>query len=451
MLVALAVPALALTLFHGGSDPAVVGTATLYSPVTKNAAGVAQAYRFKARSGGRVNLLNVYLHRTSTARTVTVGLYSGSASKAGKRRGQCTISDPHAGAWNRCSMSGSTVTEGKYYWLALLQPEGAKGRLRYRHGRKSSGSVTYLSKRQQLPSLPSRWRNGARRGSFQASIYASTDGTVPPVGAPPAPTPPRGRAPVPPGSPPSPSGWPDASNTGLPLGKTLAAAGALNITQAGAVIDGVDAPSVTVNAPNVTIRNSRIHSRSAWLVRNNSTGLVIEDSELDGEGSNNTAIGSSGFTLRRVEITGSENGMDIGSPGNVTVEDSYIHDLTTANGAHTDGIQIGEGAADLMIRHNTIQPKPDTAGPGATSAIIMWDEGDPQNTRVHIENNRLIGIGAARALYCPRQSASAIYINGNRMRKGVYGAYTDACTVPSHVTEFNGNVDDATGQPVPRG
>jgi hypothetical protein len=447
MLVALAVPALALTLFHGSTDKAVVGTTTLYSPVTKNAAGVAQAYRFKARSGARVNHLNVYLHRTSTASKVTVGLYTGSASRARKRRRQCTISSPRAGAWNRCSFAAVKVSKGAHYWLAVLQPAGSTGQLRYREGRRSGGSVTYLSKRKRLASLPSRWTSGAsgRRG-YQASIYANRADADPPVGGPPP-----GSGAPPPAPPPSPSGFPDASNTGVPLGTTLTATGALNITQAGAVIVGVDAPSITVNAPNVTIRNSRIHSTSDWLVRNNSTGLVIEDSEFDGGGSNNNAIGSSGFTLRRVEIAGSENGIDINSGGNVTVEDSYIHDLTTANGAHTDGAQVGQGAHDVVFRHNTIQPKPSTAGPDATSAIIMWDEGDPQNTRVYIENNRLIGIGAARALYCPRQSASAIYINGNRMLKGVYGAYTDSCTPPTHVTEFNGNVDDATGQPVPRG
>jgi nitrous oxidase accessory protein NosD len=224
----------------------------------------------------------------------------------------------------------------------------------------------------------------------------------------------------------------------------------MTVSTAGTVIDGKDiSGNVTVNAPNVTIRNSRIHSRSTWLVDNNSTGLLIEDSELDGEGSNSMSIGSSNYTLRRVDITGTENGMDIGSPGNVTVEDSYIHDLTTANQAHTDGIQIGQGAADLTIRHNTITPT--SSGSGATSAIIMWDEGDPQNTRVRIENNRLIGTGASRALFCPRQTTSNIYVNNNRLRKGVYGDYTDSCTVPDHATEFNGNVDDATGASVPAG
>jgi hypothetical protein len=435
-LAALAVPALAL-IVPASAGAAVVGTTTVYSPVTKNSKGVAQAYRFTARSSGRVDRLSVYLHRTSTASKVTVGLYSGSASRARTRRAQCTIASPRANAWNHCSISASTVTRGKYYWLAVLQPERSKGRLRYRHGRKPRGAVTYVSKRKRLPSLPSRWRNGARQGSYQASIYASTYGSAPPVGAPPVPAPPA------PPAPPLPTGWPDASNTGVPAGKALTRTGALNVTQAGAVIDGVDTPSITVNAPNVTIRNSRIHSSSDWIVRNNSTGLVIEDSELDGEGSNSMGIGSGNFTLRRVDITGSENGMDIGSAGNVTVEDSYIHDLTTANGAHTDGAQFGEGAHDVAFRRNTIQPT--NSGTSATSAIIMWDEGGTQNTRVWIENNLLDGSHASVALYSPRQPAVDIYINNNRMRSGVSG-YTSGVDVPTTVTQFNGNVDWDTGR-----
>jgi hypothetical protein len=219
----------------------------------------------------------------------------------------------------------------------------------------------------------------------------------------------------------------------------------LNVTEAGAVIDGVDAPSIVVNAPNVTIKNSRIHGRNTWLVQSKSTGLVIQDSELDGEGANNTAVGSSNFTLRRVDITGSENGMDVGG-SNVTVEDSYIHDLTTANGAHTDGAQIGEGAHDLVFRHNTIRPNPDAVW-RSTSAIIMWDEDGTQNTRVWIENNLLDGTGASAAVYSPRQAAQAIYINNNRMRKGASG-YTIGVRVGVTVTEFNGNVDHDTGRPV---
>jgi hypothetical protein len=249
---------------------------------------------------------------------------------------------------------------------------------------------------------------------------------------------------TPPPPPPPTGGWPNASNTGVPAGTVLTPSGGMTITTAGTVIDSRDISGpVVVNAPNVTIRRSRIRTSAFWIVRNNSTGLLIEDSELDGLNGNGNGVGSSNITLRRVNLHGSENGFDV--DGNLTVVDSYIHDLTTTGGAHTDGAQFNQGAADIVFRHNTIDPVAGTSG--GTSCIIMWDEGGAQNTRVWIEDNRLLGTGAAWALYSPRQTASQIYINRNRFMSGVYGV-TNGVRVGTTVTEFNGNVYDNTGSPV---
>jgi len=248
---------------------------------------------------------------------------------------------------------------------------------------------------------------------------------------------------------PTPSpGFPDASTTGVPRGTVLTPSGGMTINTPGAVIDARDISGpVVVNAPDVTIRRSRIRSSSFWVVTSNSTGLVLEDCEIDGQNANNTAIGSSSITVRRCNIHGAENGFNVS--GNMDVQDSYIHDLTTANGAHTDGAQFNQGASDIVFRHNTIRPNPDAVW-RSTSAIIMWNEGDPQNTRVRIENNRLIGTGASYALYAPRQPASNIYINNNRFMTGV-GGITNSVRVGVTVTEFNGNVYDDTGLPVSPG
>jgi hypothetical protein len=240
------------------------------------------------------------------------------------------------------------------------------------------------------------------------------------------------------------TGYPDASNTGVPPGITLVPSGGLTINTAGTVIDGRDISGpVVVNAPNVTIRRSRIRTTSFWAVDNNSTGLLIEDSEIDGLNANGTCIGSSNLTVRRANIHGCENGFNV--TGTATVEDSYIHDLTTANGAHTDGAQFGQGASDVVFRHNTM-----VSQSGSTSCIIMWNETDPQNTRVQIVYNRLIGTGAAYTLYAPRRPASQIYINNNRFKPGVFGT-TDSLRVGTTVTEFKGNVRDDTGQPLSPG
>jgi hypothetical protein len=120
---------------------------------------------------------------------------------------------------------------------------------------------------------------------------------------------------------------PNADNTGVPAGTTLTPSGSLTISTAGAVVAGRDIVGrVTVNAPNVTIRNSRIHNSVGYAIYNQGNQpLLIEDSEIStGDGG---AVGDSNYTLRRVEIFGGEHGVEAGN--NVLVEDSWIHDLNT--------------------------------------------------------------------------------------------------------------------------
>jgi hypothetical protein len=248
--------------------------------------------------------------------------------------------------------------------------------------------------------------------------------------------------------------FPDAANTGVPPGTKLKPSGGLTINRAGAVIDRRDiAGRVVVNAPNVTIRRSRIRSNAMWVVDNNSTGLVVQDSEIinrptSGEPNCHNGIGNSNFTVRRTEITGCENAMNIDDPGNVTFVDNYVHDLDTegpsyvwGNGPHTDGIQIGEAAHDLVIRHNWIDPSPKS---GVTSGIIMYTGSGTPNSNARIEGNYIDARGASYAIYAPRSKTHDVYINRNRMHRGVYG-YT-ACVRPGvTVAQFHGNRNVGTG------
>ena len=252
--------------------------------------------------------------------------------------------------------------------------------------------------------------------------------------------------PPPPPPPPPTGGYPDASNTGVPSGTNLTAyTGPTNITTANTVIDGKTIGScITVSASNVTIRNTKISCSNAYRAVQVSGGSVtIEDSEIDCKGTNNDGLGNSGYTLRRVDLSGCENGMNVA--GNVTVEDSYIHDLTTANGAHTDGAQFNQGASNITFRHNTINTVGSGSGTG-TSCIIMWDEGNPQNSNVLITGNLLIGTKVAFTIYTPRQGPlSNVRVTNNQLRVGVFG-YNGG--TGSLLTDGSGNVDNATGQPL---
>jgi hypothetical protein len=231
----------------------------------------------------------------------------------------------------------------------------------------------------------------------------------------------------------------------------------MTISTAGTVVNARDiSGSVVVNAPNVTIRNSRIRTNAMWVVENNSTGLVIEDSELlnvraSGQKNCHVGIGSSNFTVRRSEISGCENALNIDNPGNVTFTDNYVHDLDTTgpsyvwgNEPHTDGIQVGEAASNLIIRHNTIDPSP---GGGVTSGIIMYTGSGTPNSSVWIEDNAIDGRGASYAIYAPRRQTHDFFINRNQLGKGA-GGYVGCVKLGNTVTQFNQNTDLATGAAV---
>lgn len=263
-------------------------------------------------------------------------------------------------------------------------------------------------------------------------------------------------------APPPPTGcalpaFPDASCTGVPSGTVLSPSGSITVSTAGAIIAGRDiSGSVTVNAPNVTIRNTRIRGNAMFLVANNSTGLLIEDSELINQrvtGNNcHVGVGSANFTVRRTEITGCENGFNV-TGNNVTITDNYVHDLDTVgpsyvfgNSPHTDGIQIG-AAQFVTITHNTIDPVGAVVGGGATSGIItdVYNTNVDANAHLHIENNYIDGREASVAIYAPRVQTADVLINGNRLYKGVYGIYTFCVKVGTTVTQFNDNRDAGTG------
>jgi len=186
------------------------------------------------------------------------------------------------------------------------------------------------------------------------------------------------------------------------------------------------------------VRNSRVRATGGFLVGAYASGFVLEDSELDcGNNWGNGVNLLNGAIIRRVNIHGCENGINVSGSG--TVLDSYIHDLFYGGDAHADGMQFNQGASDIVIRHNTIAPG------GNTSCIIMWTQSGDQNERVWIEDNRLIGTGTGFTLYTPRENTSDVYVNKNRFICGKYGCLGGPT---STITEFKGNVYDDNGNPL---
>lgn len=210
---------------------------------------------------------------------------------------------------------------------------------------------------------------------------------------------------------------PDATNTGVPAGHTLTvpvtdsvkgvtvlANGNVTIYKAGVFENMLIKGRLTINTNDVTIRYSRIEANpSPWdlpaeptsvaecltlgsvngvqaIASYGRSNVLIEDSEIKAMRPSSflgNGIHGSGYTLRRVDISGTVDGAGIFSTtgaANVTIEHSFIHDLyvgaydygqrdTSGNRcapSHTDGVQVHYGS-DMVIRNNTIRPNSITA------------------------------------------------------------------------------------------
>ena len=173
----------------------------------------------------------------------------------------------------------------------------------------------------------------------------------------------------------------------MPAGVSLKSSGALTITTANAVIDGLDiSGSVEVRAANVVIRNSRIHGTGPWGVYVRSGSLTITDSEIYGGFEN--ALGYDNWTALRLNIHGvGSDGVKLGS--NTRLEDSWLHDFTPTPDAHADGGQLQAGETNIVVRHNTIDLA--TSKNANAALFIAPDLGPSAPGPLLIENNYLNG------------------------------------------------------------
>jgi hypothetical protein len=202
------------------------------------------------------------------------------------------------------------------------------------------------------------------------------------------------------------------------------------------VIDAQDiSGTVTIDAPNVVIRRSKIHGTGTWGVFVRSGSVKIYDTELWGF---ENAIGMDNWEAYRVNIH-SVTGDATKLGNNVTLQDSWIHDFTPAAGAHADGGQIQNGVSNVLVRHNHID-----GGTGNSALFIAPDLGPSAPGPVVVDNN-LMGSGNY-TVYCVDGNNGQYFIKSitftnNRFKRNFrYGhAYTNVPLTQS------GNVWDDTG------
>ena len=283
---------------------------------------------------------------------------------------------------------------------------------------------------------------------------------VPPTTAPPTTAPPTTAPPV---TQSTLAGWPDASNTGVPAGKALTPSGGFTVTQAGTVVDGLDINGcLVIRANNVTVQNTRVRQNGlcwggAIDVGYDNSGIVVRDVEIDGKQQNSRAqlIGNSGYTCIRCNLHDGGQGFHMNN--NVTIVDSYVHNLYNSDTAHNDGA-LSNGGAHMVLRHNNItcelqnSPLP---GGGCTGALVLLGDFAPIQD-VLAENN--LFNGGAFALYAgslpekPYAHADNVRFVGNKFGRrlfansGMFGPVTGFETSGAG-NQFSGNTWAETGLP----
>lgn len=238
--------------------------------------------------------------------------------------------------------------------------------------------------------------------------------------------------------------FPNASNTGVPVGTALTNSGSLSIGTPGTIIENLNITgTIIIDAANVTIRYCKINgttSESVIHCNPAGTNLTMHDCELDG----NTAwngINTRGGTFTRINAYACENVFNfIGN--NITLIDCYLHDVQGQAGAHHDTIECNGGTSGHLIDHcNIINEKDETAA-------VMLNNWAGGLSNVTVQNCRLVGGGYT--CYCdntfgggPVQGSTIRFLN-NRMLPGFWGYFS----LYSSGAVTSGNVNDITGASV---
>jgi hypothetical protein len=304
--------------------------------------------------------------------------------------------------------------------------------------------------------------NGA---TFDTLVLIGTASTIANPGTPPAPVP-STPAPVPPApTPPTPvvtvpptTGWPTATNTGVPSGTKLTASGSVTITQDNTVINALDVDGgIKVSAKNVTIKNSRVRTSSDKYTLHLTPGasVTITDSEFGRTDSYKTAASypsvypeyDTSLTIIRSNFYGGADIFKVDS--NFTLRDSYVHDPYHAAGMHSDLMQIkysssAKNFANISVVHNTLLAKSPTTGDNV-NAVLIRSSANEYVTNLLFDNNYING--GNYSIFCPADSRNknAVFRNNQFGHDAKYGIKTD-CGAP-YIQWDNTNIFSDTKKP----
>lgn len=243
---------------------------------------------------------------------------------------------------------------------------------------------------------------------------------------------------------PSRCGYPDSSNTGANGALTLVQ-GDVTLRTAGQVYADRDVHGcINVTAGNVVIRNVRVTCGGGYVIDyfgDVTRQLTIEDTTVVCTNPRGTGIGERGLVVRRVDVSGCENGFDLDS--DALIEDTWCHGLTSETDqpeAHVDCVQ-GIQTNDITIRHSTL------IAPRIATSAIEGDCGTCSGiVRVRWSVTGSLLDGGGYTLYCTaRSTEQGSVVSGNRFGSNQWtgpGGYATSCDAG---VSWSGNVRDSDG------
>ena len=206
---------------------------------------------------------------------------------------------------------------------------------------------------------------------------------------------------------------PGEVTTGVPGGIELTPSASIKVTTPGATVEAMDVTgSIHVFADDVTITNSRIKANGTFYgvkIASGVTGLTIADSEISGAKA--AAVSYGEYDAIRLDVHNSRDGFLAGS--NVTIRDSWIHDLQSGGSA----IRTVGGIGTVIVGNHV------DLGEGSSGSGIQIRADNNVLENWLVQDNYLNGGKYSLYFDARRHDAVNIQFSGNLFRADSWGLW----------------------------
>ena len=259
------------------------------------------------------------------------------------------------------------------------------------------------------------------------------------------------------------TGYPNASNTGVPSGVTLQSPSAANLPQ-GVAIDGAGNVTITkagttlsgfnisgtvyINASNVTLENCKVATGGydVVMIAKGLTGVTVQNCTIDNLGGGGEGINGEGTFIAN-NIMGCVDGINVWGD-NTVIKDNYIHGEAGPASAHFDTVQVDGAISNLTIAHNTL------VNEQTQTSVLMLDNYWGPINNVTVNDNIMIGGGYTAYLNEVAQGQAGggrvtnVSFTNNVLSPGYYGVWNIRDELGDRPI-VSGNRDLATGRLFP--